>query len=365
MDDLAAALRRAHPELDAVRAAAVEPVFLVGGAVRDLLLGRPRADVDLVVEGDAAALAHRLGGPSAEHHRFGTVKVEVGGHELDIAAARRERYPEPGALPVVDAGETVESDLSRRDFTINAMAVPLAEPGCLIDPFGGQADLEAGLLRVLHDASFLDDPTRAIRAARYAARFGFALEPGTEELLRRAELGTISAERRRAELERLASEATAPHGFALLAGWGLVVLREQGIELAELVLELLGGGPWEGKVEPAEAVLAAAMGPAGAEVELAEAAISLPSEAVELASGRSMLELLLARALGADWLELYLGEWSQVKLEIDGADLLAAGVPQGPALGRGLEAALRAKLDGEVAGRECELEVALGAARGA
>ncbi|HET7120395.1 MAG TPA: hypothetical protein VFI17_03970 [Solirubrobacterales bacterium] len=364
MDDLAAALARAHPELEAVRAAAAEPVFLVGGAVRDLLLGRPRADVDLVVEGDAAALAGRLGGPSAEHERFGTVKVEVGGHELDIASARRESYPEPGALPVVEAGETVESDLARRDFTINAMAIPLAEPGCLIDPFGGHADLERGLLRVLHDASFLDDPTRAIRAARYAARFGFELEPRTEELLRRTDLGTISADRRRGELERLAGEATAPHGFALLARWGLVRLREEGVEMAELVLELLGGPPWEGTVARSEAVLAAALGPPGREAELAEATVGSPSEAVALAAGRTGLELLLARALGADWLEPYMTKWSKVALEIDGADLLAAGVPQGPLLGRGLEAALRAKLDGEVDGPQQELEVALEAARG-
>src|ERR687897_2726747 len=99
MEDLAAALRHSHPELEAVRGEAEEPVFLVGGAVRDLLLGRPRRDVDLVVEGDAAALAERLGGAEVEHERFGTVKAEVAGHEIDIASARTETYPEPGALP--------------------------------------------------------------------------------------------------------------------------------------------------------------------------------------------------------------------------------------------------------------------------
>jgi tRNA nucleotidyltransferase (CCA-adding enzyme) len=363
MDDLAAALRRAHPELDQVQAATSEPVYLVGGAVRDLLLERPRADVDLVIEGDAAALAARLGGAEVEHERFGTVKVEIDGHEVDIASARRESYPQAGALPVVEVGATIEEDLARRDFTINAMAIALAEEPRLIDPFDSRGDLERGHLRVLHEASFEDDPTRAIRAARYAARFDFGLEPETERLLRRADLGAVSEDRRRAELKRLATEASAPQGFALLAEWGLVGLREGGIELAKLVLELLATEPWRGTVDPARAVFAAALGSGGGEVELAREDPRRPSEAVELARGHSAVELILARALGAEWLDRYLAEWSQVALEIDGSDLIAAGVAQGPALGRGLEAALRAKLDGEIGGREQELETALRVAR--
>src|SRR6186713_772545 len=154
MDDLAAALHHAHPELEVVREAAGDPVYLVGGAVRDLLLGHPRADVDLVVEGDAAALAERLGGAAAEHERFGTVKVEVEGHEVDVATARTETYPEPGSLPAVAPADGVEADLGRRDFTINAMAIPLDGEVRLIDPHGGEGDLERGLLRVLHPRSF-------------------------------------------------------------------------------------------------------------------------------------------------------------------------------------------------------------------
>lgn len=365
MDDLAAALRRAHPELDRVREVAEDPVYLVGGAVRDLLLGRGRADVDLVVEGDAARLAKRLGGAEVEHERFGTVKVEVEGHELDIASARRESYETPGALPTVEAGASIEEDLGRRDFTINALAVPLWGDGGLLDPFGGRDDLERGQLRVLHPRSFVDDPTRAIRAARYAARFGFELESETERLLRRTDLETISQDRRRTELERLAAEASAPHGFALLGEWGLVRLREDGVELAELVLQLLRTEAWQGTVEPAQAVMAAALGPEREEAALAREEPARPSEAVRLARGRPGLELLLARALGADWLDRYQLDWRRVKPEIDGSDLIAAGVPQGQALGRGLEAALRAKLDGEAEGREQELEVALAAARAA
>jgi tRNA nucleotidyltransferase (CCA-adding enzyme) len=364
IEQLDEALRRAHPELDAVRAVSEAPVYLVGGAVRDLLLGRGRSDVDLVVVGDAAALAATLGAEAVEHERFATAKLRLDGHEIDVAAARAETYPQPGALPEVERAAGIEIDLGRRDFTINAMAVPLRGEPSLIDPYGGRADLEAGLLRVLHARSFLDDPTRALRAARYAARFGFALEPGTEELLRRADLATVSADRRRADLLRLAAEPEAARGFELLGGWGLVELRPGGVALAAGVSELLCSPPWEGIAPRDRAVLAAALGPPGTEQRLAAARPERPSVGVELAGRHDPVELVLARALGAGWLDRYLLEWRPVKLEIDGADLIAAGVPQGPAVGRGLGEALRCKLDGEIAGREAELRVALAAARG-
>jgi tRNA nucleotidyltransferase (CCA-adding enzyme) len=362
MDDLAAALRRVHPELETVRAAAREPVYLVGGAVRDLLLGRPRADVDLVVEGDAAALAARLGGAGVEHERFGTVKAAVGGHEVDIASARTETYPEPGALPVVAPAAGIEEDLARRDFTINAMAVPLAGEARLIDPFGGREDLAAGRLRVLHDASFEDDPTRAIRAARYAARFGFALEPRTEALLRGADLTTVSADRRRAELERLAAEAEACRGFELLAEWGLIDLREGGSELMRAVNDLLDAPHWAEFAPRERALMTAALGPPGAEEVLASMWAPQPGEGVDVAERRDPVELILARAMGASWLDHYLTSWSKVELEIDGDDLIAAGIEQGPAIGRGLRAARHEKLEGRAHGREDELATALAAA---
>lgn len=364
MRDLAAALRHAHPELEAVREAAREPVYLVGGAVRDLLLGQPRADVDLVVVGDVAALAERLGGASDEHERFGTVKVEVEGHAVDVATARTETYPEPGALPVVAPAESIEADLGRRDFTINAMAVPLAGADRLIDPFEGRGDLDRGLLRVLHPDSFVDDPTRAIRAARYAARFGFALDVETERLLRDTDPTTVSADRRRAELKRLAAEASAHRGFELLAGWGLIELREGGLDLMRAVDDLLEREHWAGFVPREEALIAAAIGPVGGEELLASMWPPSPGEGVEVAETRDPVELALARALGADWIENYLTVWSKVKLEIDGNDLIAAGIPEGPAVGRGLWVARRRRLEGEIRGREQELEAALEAARG-
>jgi tRNA nucleotidyltransferase (CCA-adding enzyme) len=361
---LGEAIREAYPELAPVGEAAGDRVCLVGGGVRDLLLGRGRADIDLVVEGDADALVAALGlVPHANHDRFGTVKVELDGHEVDIAAARSESYPEPGALPVVEPGADIEADLGRRDFTINAMAVPLGGDARLIDPHGGRADLEAGLLRVLHPRSFVDDPTRAIRAARYAARFGFALEPGTEGLLREGDLAIVSEDRRRAELRRLAAEPTAPQGFELLAGWGQVVLSSRWDVLVAGLPKLMSVPPWDGEVDPADAWLAAALGPDHVGEDLANAHPTQPSQAVSLAAGHDPTELLLARALGAEWLDDYMGVWRDVELEIDGAELIAAGVPEGPALGRGLAAALRAKLDGEISGREAELAAALAAAR--
>ncbi|HEX5712609.1 MAG TPA: hypothetical protein VFX85_04770 [Solirubrobacterales bacterium] len=361
-------LRRAHPELAAVEAVATEPVYVVGGAVRDLLLGRGRADLDLVVVGDAAALAARLGAAPVNHERFGTAKVEIEGSAVDFASARTETYARPGSLPDVEPARVIEDDLGRRDFSVNAIAVPLAHGGPdLVDPYGGRADIDAGLLRVLHDASFADDPTRAIRAARYAARLGFGLEPETEALLRATDLGTVSAERREAELLRLAVEASAPRGFELLAEWGLVRPRPGGLDLAAAVAQLLERHPWREALAPVgrgRVLLAAALGPVAGEEELAATVPTCPSQAVEAARGRDRVELALARALGAEWLDHYVREWSAVTLEIDGADLIAAGVPEGEALGRGLKEALRAKLDGEVDGREQELAAALAAARG-
>ncbi len=329
-ESLTEALARVHPELATVHRVATEPVYLVGGAVRDLLLGRGRADIDLVVEGDAAALAELLGAEVVTHDRFSTAKVKLDGHEVDIASARSETYSHPGALPVVEPAEHVEADLARRDFTINAMAIPLRGEPRLIDPYGGRGDLEAGLLRVLHPRSFEDDPTRAIRAARYAARFGFELEAETATLLRGADLGTVSDDRREAELLRLAAEDEAPRAFALLAEWGLAELRPGGAELASSTAELLGLEPWSEVAPRARCLLAAALGSPGGEEALAQARPARPSEGVELAAKHDPVALVLARALGAEWLDRYLAEWREVSLEIDGSDSGDGGSSAGP-----------------------------------
>ena len=336
-------------------------VHLVGGAVRDLLLERTPRELDLVVEGDVDAAAARLGGVVTAHDRFGTVFVRADGCAFDLVRARAESYSRPGALPDVRPG-TLGEDLRRRDVTINAIALSLDGELTAVD--GALEDLEAGVLRVLHDGSFADDPTRALRAARYAARYGFALEPRTAELLRRADLSAVSTERAEAELRRLASEPEARRGFELLEEWGLVELAPGAAELVGAVAELLDEVPWREVAPRPEAVLAAALGHGVSRArELVSPAPARPSEAVERARGRSGVELALARAQDAAWLDRYVEEWRHVRLEIDGNDLLAAGIPQGPAVGRGLARALRAKLDGEVAGREEELRAAIAAAR--
>jgi tRNA nucleotidyltransferase (CCA-adding enzyme) len=361
--ELDRAVDAAIPELDRLRDAAEgTPIYVVGGAVRDLLLGRSRTDVDVVVEGAAGEVARRLGEEVASHERFATAKARLGEVEIDLATARAETYPRPGALPEVrPAG--IDEDLARRDFTINAMAIPLLDEPRLIDPHGGQADLEAGLLRVLHDRSFADDPTRALRAARYAARFDFALEPHTEELLREADLGTVSEDRIEAELLRIAAEPQAARGLALVIDWGLLQPRPEAAELVTAVDALLSSAPWSEIAERPRALIAAAFGPPGREAELAGVEPARPSQGVDAARGASPSELVLARAMGAPWLDDYVSSWRGVTLEIRGDDLIEAGIPEGPLVGKGLTEALRRKLDGEISGREEELRVALEEAR--
>lgn len=366
----------ALPGLESLRSAGEAPVYLVGGAVRDLLLGRETLDVDVVVEGDAAGLARRLGGEATENERFRTARVRLDGLRVDLASARAESYARPGALPVVRPASLAE-DLARRDFSINAMAFPLGQDiaparaagapddaGGLIDPHGGLGDLEAGVLRTLHPGSFVDDPTRALRAARYAARFVFRPDPDTEARLRATDLDTVSADRVEAELRRLAAEPRAAEGFELLDAWGLRPLPAGAGALIRELGELLTGEAWSGFADRVVSILAAAAGRVDAVRTLLEEPADRPSRAVELASGFSPEELALARAAGARWLDEYVARWRKVRLEIDGADLIAAGVPEGPAIGRGLAAALAGKLDGEVSGREAELAAALAASRG-
>jgi tRNA nucleotidyltransferase (CCA-adding enzyme) len=188
-------------------------LYLVGGVVRDLLLGRTNLDLDLVVEGDAINLAHRLAsitqGKLLTHPHFGTAKLQWDKWSVDLATARSETYAQPGALPTVKPG-SISEDLFRRDFTINAMAIELnsSHYGELLDPYGGKSDLEHKLIRVLHERSFVDDATRIWRGLRYEQRLNFQLEPVTLKLLKRdiPWLGSISGDRIRHELELILRE---------------------------------------------------------------------------------------------------------------------------------------------------------------
>jgi tRNA nucleotidyltransferase (CCA-adding enzyme) len=204
--------------------------YLVGGSVRDLVLQRPHDDLDVVVEGDglgvAQDIARALGGELTRHHAFQTAMVMTPrGLRLDVATARREDYPRPGQLPRIVAG-TLDEDLERRDFTINAMAISLQSDGFgdFIDPQHGRADLERGLLRVMHERSFADDPTRILRALRFALRFGHALEVGTHRQMAEAIAGGYLDE---VSGDRLRKEVRLTFGEVPVAG--PIRLQDEGV----------------------------------------------------------------------------------------------------------------------------------------
>ncbi len=190
-------------------------IYLVGGIVRDFILKRDNFDLDIVVEGDGLAFAHALAdnykADFRKHHAFGTATVYFKSFKVDIATARREIYVHPGALPRVTPA-SLKEDLLRRDFSINSMAVSLnrVDYGALIDYGRGYADLKKGIIRVLHDASFRDDPTRMFRAIRFEQRFGFHLARHTLNLLKKAAAAgvfkTVNEQRIRDELALIFSE---------------------------------------------------------------------------------------------------------------------------------------------------------------
>jgi tRNA nucleotidyltransferase (CCA-adding enzyme) len=228
-------------------------LYIVGGFVRDLLLDRPSLDYDLVVEGDAIALGRALvrqyGGRTTTHRRFGTAKWKIGkireqlaeklGEQfgqtldaqrfpetLDLVSARREFYTEPTALPIVERG-SIKLDLHRRDFTINTLALRLDgnHYGAVHDYWGGLSDLQAGLVRVLHSLSFVDDPTRILRAVRFEQRFSYHIEPRTLELLESALglLDRVSGDRIRHELNIMLEETAWEEMFDRLAELGVLI----------------------------------------------------------------------------------------------------------------------------------------------
>ena len=274
--------------------------WIVGGVARALVAGTaPDADVDIAVDADIEPVLEELGLPATRHDRFGTAVIALGdGRHADIARTRTETYAAPGALPDV-APATIGEDLARRDFAVNAIAIAIAPPHRMLDPFGGVADLAAGRLRVLHPGSFSDDPTRAIRAARYCARIGLEPDPATRRLLGETDLGLVSRDRRDAELRRLAAEPAAAAGFVLLAEWGVLPLAEGASELLEAVGRTRMDPVWSGHVDPGVRAMLIAAG-TGPELdrarELAAARPGRPSEAAVLAAGVDPAVLLVATA---------------------------------------------------------------------
>ena len=405
---------RVHPggsELLALAHTGETDVALVGGAVRDMLLGRSPRELDVVVGEGAAPLAERLaesvGAAGAAdprvtvHERFGTAMVEWDAGRVDVAERRAESYPVPGALPEVRRG-SVEEDLERRDFTVNAILLPLGGSmvGELVSAEHALEDLVAGRLRVLHDRSFVDDPTRLLRLARYSARLGFEIEPHTAELAAQAlaagALASVSLARVGAELRIALGEADPVAAFAALDQLGvftaleprlrfdhdlaraaLDLLPEDGrsdlLLLASLLLpiavdpsedpepvmfELLDG--WELTVAERQRVMRTALvAPSlDTEMELAD----MPSELYDALFAHTIEAVALGGALGnaasaaREWIETL----RHVELQITGADLLAAGIPTGPEIGRRLGAVLGRKLDGELEdGHDAELRAAI------
>ncbi|UGS36311.1 CCA tRNA nucleotidyltransferase [Capillimicrobium parvum] len=373
------AFARAHPG---------SPLWLVGGAVRDARLGAPVRDLDVVVEGDALAVAEALGEVVERHERFGTAEVLVEGGRINVAGARTETYAEPGALPDVELGAGIEEDLRRRDFTINAIAVALDDGRTITVP-GAADDLDARRLRVLHERSFLDDPTRIYRMVRYAQRLGLAIDEETATLARTAvasgALLTVSRDRLANELRLMLGEDDPAGLLAAAHDWvgsgapavdpvparaALALLPPDG--RADVVLAAsgaIGDGrraardvQWFDDSRPARR---RAHDTAQGASELARALerAKRPSGVAAAVRGRPVEAVALAGALGPEavarrWLE----EQRHVRLEIDGRDVMAAGVAEGPAVRTALERALAARLDGAIPpGRDAELAAALGA----
>ena len=378
-------------------------VYLVGGTVRDLLLGEQSFDVDVAVEGDAIAfgyaLAEVLGGRATPHRKFGTAVISYGdGEHVDVVTTRTEFYDSPGALPTVERAGLRE-DLFRRDFTINAMAASLGVDafGRLVDPYGGRADLGARVLRVLHNLSFIDDPTRIFRGIRYEARYGLRFDDHSAGLLRSCIemglVGDLSSSRLRDELVTLLEDPAAPDGIRRLGELGAdraihphlrgdegasalferaLVLRDEvgadvptwRIGIAALARGLTAGEAYDWldrlKVRRRDSErIVGAIVVAPRIVERLRSERLEPAEVVALADRFAPDAPLIALALD-DRSELreYFGRLRDVHLEIGGADLLALGLSESPRIGDILAEIRRRKLNGELAGRDAELAAA-------
>ncbi|MEE3152180.1 MAG: hypothetical protein VX300_07885 [Acidobacteriota bacterium] len=378
--------------------------FLVGGSVRDLILGTDQVDLDVVIEGDgmdvAQDLARGLGGNLTRHHAFQTAVVTTAnGSRIDVTTARREEYKRPGQLPQIVPGD-LESDLARRDFTINTMAISLSESdfSAFIDPHDGRLDLEAGCIRAMHPRSFADDPTRVLRALRFSLRYGYRIEDKSEEWMNEAITGgyldTVSGERVCKELRLMFAESPTQGPCRLeVAGVlpavypGLRFHREvlNGLQdLIEWGQEAKGGASLAAKPEGWLMVLGCcAMGLSSQErwnlarqlrLSREERAPLIDSgvpwcQATSLLLGassqppNSMVEralreidrgaLLVGAAIAgvdsaeAEMVRIYLDQLHDVAAELDGLELKKLGVPQGPLVGEILERLRTAKLDGK------------------
>jgi tRNA nucleotidyltransferase (CCA-adding enzyme) len=349
-------------------------------------------DVDVVIEGDAVAVA-RAAADGADARlkkatRFGTATVSSGDCSIDLVTSRAESYRRPGALPTVRPS-LLGDDLRRRDFSINALAVSLNGPnrGEVADPAGGLDDLKAGLIRVLHDRSFQDDPTRILRAARYEQRFGFSIEPETLGMIKRDldALSTVSGSRLRRELERTLREVRPDLALLKMDGLGILRAIQPGLSFGPVqavAMECLGftaedslAARWVvlcWNVEAAEiAAICSRLAltrdqrvAVGALPALRNAAKKLardckPSEVVGTLSDLPLAAVVaLACISGVDAVRRqaldYIERMRHVRALLRGDDLIALGVPNGPRMGQATARLREARLDGQVKTRDDE-----------
>jgi tRNA nucleotidyltransferase (CCA-adding enzyme) len=384
--------------LDAALDAASDlALYLVGGAIRDLLRGDPNiTDVDLAVDGDAAPvaerLARRLGGPArvTVHPAFGTSTVRWEDMRVDIARTRSESYARPGSLPAVEPAG-IEADLLRRDFTVNAMALRLGNGDSLLDPAGGRGDLERGVIRVLHEQSFRDDPTRVFRAVRYAARLGFELDAETDEVARAAVneglVGLLSGSRVRAELVALLGDRAAPVAVGRLGALGACRAVWPGLDCGPETQALLERIETIRRRYAARtpawrcALVVLARGLPDADLPMLAHRLVLrrrdaatlrsavgvrvpgddagPAAVAEAFTPRPVEAALLAAASGSAAATRYLDHLRGGRLSIDGSVLREElGLEESPRVGEVLRELLRRKRNGELENRAAELAAA-------
>jgi tRNA nucleotidyltransferase (CCA-adding enzyme) len=377
-------------------------IYLVGGTVRDLLLGRGNLDIDLVADDDAISLTRKLvktvHGEITTHSRFNTAKLKWNQWSVDLATVRSETYERPGALPTVKPG-SLASDLFRRDFTINAMAIELTSShyGQLIDLYGGQDDLEHKLVRILHEESFIDDATRIWRAIRYEQRLGFHIEARTLRLLKRnvPMLDTISGDRIRHELELVLKEELLEKALCRADELGVLNRLHPSLKgdgwLAKkfkvarklsrpdsppvgLCLALLA---YRLTAEETEKLIAYLRLPKTIDqtvrdtVSLKEKNNSLsdpklpPSKIYSILHGYSPIALT-AHSIATDsaivreHIQTFLTKLRYIKPSLTGDDLIEMGVPPGPKIKELLHHLREARLDGKVRSKREEAELVWG-----
>lgn len=370
--------------------------YLVGGSVRDLLLGRPINDLDVIVEGDAITLAKKLvevyGGKQTPHFKFRTAfwHVPNSQHVVDLITARSETYEKPGALPTVKLS-TIEEDLRRRDFTINAMALRLDGEGLgvVLDPLGGGSDLELGVIRFLHPNSFIDDPTRIFRAIRYETRYGFSIEPETLSAINEKALKVLqllSGERLRNELDLILDENEAAKILMRIADLRILdaihpkmpEFHQEYADFLEMDINLdiqadrraMGYILWFIDLSEEDIfLLANRLDFSNAMALNIWAAAQLKRSLPHLAGARpsewtSALEKLPLLAMYAVYLLSrenallsYISIWRHVKPRTTGNDLKAMGLPPGPRFSEILLRLRSAWLDGEINNESQEKEL--------